>query len=75
MMRISNVDYVAAKSMIPVVFIISFGHLGSTYVYSMEILFCSDIVEKIEILTDLELQYAIKDTYSCDKAILPDCCY
>ena len=48
MMRISIVDYVAAMIMIPVVFIISFGHLESTYVYSMEILFCSDIIEKLK---------------------------
>ena len=47
MMRMSIVDYVAAMIMVPVVFIISLGHLGSTYVYSMEILFCSDVVEKL----------------------------
>ena len=50
MMKISMVDCVAAMIMIPVVFIISFGHLESTYVDSMGNPFCSDIVEKLKYL-------------------------
>ena len=50
MMRISMVDCVAAMVIIPVVFIISFRHLESTYVDSMENPVCSDIVGKSKYL-------------------------